>query len=175
MGKKLILDETWAAAAAGWSRGLGRSCGHSAHWAWSDVGKAAGAGLAIYVIGSVVNGQIKVGDPGSVFSGSLNDSILQNCLHLAHDPDSRDSETAFQKRKAYAKIEAHMATVDRRKEELRRRLADASGAGQLVTAERREILALDIAELAERLKQGTLKPTAVLEAYQVTRGELTTE
>ena len=68
-----------------------------------------------------------------------------------------------------------MATVDRRKEELRRRLADASGAGQLVTAERREILALDIAELAERLKQGTLKPTAVLEAYQVTRGELTTE
>ena len=73
---------------------------------------------------------------------------------------------SLQKRRAYAKIEAHMATVDRRREELRRLLTD-SKTGQLVTPERREILELDIVELAERLKQGTLKPTRVLEAYQV--------
>ena len=59
-----------------------------------------------------------------------------------------------------------MVTVNQRKDELKRRLID-SKTGQLVTPERREILELDIVELAERLKQGTLKPTKVLEAYQV--------
>ena len=59
-----------------------------------------------------------------------------------------------------------MITVNQRKDELKRRLID-SKTGQLVTPERREILELDIVELAERLKQGTLKPTKVLEAYQV--------
>ena len=59
-----------------------------------------------------------------------------------------------------------MAKVNQRVEELRRLLTD-SKTGQLVTPERREILELDIVKLAERLKQGTLKPTRVLEAYQV--------
>ena len=70
----------------------------------------------------------------------------------------------LQKRRAYSKIEAHMITVSQRKEELRRRLL---ASGQLVTSERREILELDIVELAERLQHGTLKPTKVLEAFQV--------
>ena len=74
---------------------------------------------------------------------------------------------SLQKRRAYAKIEAHMVTVNQRKKELRRRLLADSKTGQLVTPERREILELDIVELAERLKEGTLKPTKVLEAYQV--------
>ena len=87
MGKKLILDETWAAAAAaaGWSKGFGKSCAHSSHWKWSDVGKAAGAGLAIYVIGSVVNGQIKVRDPNPSRSQRLA-SIRQKGLPLPHGP-----------------------------------------------------------------------------------------
>ena len=72
----------------------------------------------------------------------------------------------MQKRRAYAKIEAHMAKVNQRKGELRRLLTD-SKTGQLVTPERREILELDILELAERLQHGTLKPTRVLQAYQV--------
>ena len=72
----------------------------------------------------------------------------------------------MQKRRAYAKIEAHMAKVSQRKGELRRLLTD-SKTGQLVTPERREILELDILELAERLQHGTLKPTGVLQAYQV--------
>ena len=74
---------------------------------------------------------------------------------------------SLQKRRAHAKIEAHMITVNQRKKELRRRLLTDSKTGQLVTPERREILELDIVELAERLKEGTLKPTKVLEAYQV--------
>ena len=59
-----------------------------------------------------------------------------------------------------------MAKVNQRKEELRRLLTD-SKTGQLVTPERREILELDILELAERLQHGALKPTRVLQAYQV--------
>ena len=144
MGKRFISEDALAAAVEAIS-----TKADYANWKWSDVAKVAGAGLAAYVIGSTVNGHIKVDHKMMI---TLNYGSLLT--------------TDLQKRRAYAKIEAHMAKVNQRKEELRRLLTD-SKTGQLVTPERREILELDILELAERLQHGTLKPTGVLQAYQV--------
>ena len=55
MGKKLIPDDAWSAAIGAISKTTDYS-----NWKWSDVAKAAGAGLAVYAIGSAVNGRIKV-------------------------------------------------------------------------------------------------------------------
>ena len=68
MGKKLISDEAWATVTEGVFKSFGQGQQMNvmtdyASWKWSDVAKAAGAGLAAYVIGSAVNGQIKVTQP----------------------------------------------------------------------------------------------------------------
>ena len=55
MGKKLISEDAWTAAVGALSRTTDYS-----NWKWSDFAKAAGAGLAVYVVGSAVNGHIKV-------------------------------------------------------------------------------------------------------------------
>ena len=53
MGKRFISEDALAAAVEAISKKY-------ANWEWSDVAKVAGAGLAAYVIGSTVNGHIKV-------------------------------------------------------------------------------------------------------------------
>ena len=55
MGKKLIPEDALAAAVEAISKKA-----DYANWKWSDVAKVVGAGLAAYVIGSTVNGHIKV-------------------------------------------------------------------------------------------------------------------
>ena len=55
MGKKLIPDDAWSAAIGAISKTTDYS-----NWKWSDVAKAAGAGLAVYAIGNAVSGRIKV-------------------------------------------------------------------------------------------------------------------
>ena len=60
MGKKLIPDDAWSAAIGAISKTTDYS-----NWKWSDVAKAAGAGLAVYAIGNAVNGRIKVTTKGS--------------------------------------------------------------------------------------------------------------
>ena len=66
------------------------------------------------------------------------------------------------------KIDAHLSAVDAAKEELRRSLVTATNSKvNILTPQRRYILELGIVELLELLKTGKLKPSNVLEAYQV--------
>ena len=55
MGKRFISEDALAAAVEAISKKA-----DYANWEWFDVAKVAGAGLAAYVIGSTVNGHIKV-------------------------------------------------------------------------------------------------------------------
>jgi hypothetical protein len=72
----------------------------------------------------------------------------------------------LQKRRNQVKIDAKRVKFEEKKRSLKKILSDNS-LGEMMTLERETILALDILELIERLKDGQLEPLAVLEAYQV--------
>ena len=72
----------------------------------------------------------------------------------------------FQRQKVQEKIDAKRAKFEEKKKKLRYHLHN-NAVGELMTLERETILAYEIEELLEKLRNNQLDPVAVLEAYQV--------
>ena len=64
------------------------------------------------------------------------------------------------------KIDAKRAKFEEKKTKLREHLLN-NAVGEMMTLERETILAYEIEELMEKLRNNQLDPVAVLEAYQV--------
>ena len=72
----------------------------------------------------------------------------------------------FQRQKSRKIIERVQEKARKNKEDLRNKLTN-KGTNDLATQSRRKILDLAITPLLANLKNGSLKPVQVLEAYQV--------